>query len=446
MRQRPLDVGTVRVPFIHHRRERRAPTMRHMAPLETRAVVQRADRLLADRTAGATIEDQIMQICIVSMHIRADFAQQCDCLARQRHQVIVLRIELLRCLQLHPRRRHPPQRRRAIEILDLVPASAAYRGETDCGQCQEPRGAFHHRRDVDQLGRGEQLARVLDLEQCGVMLCRRWRCERATDDRRGILVNQVLRHRVGEYGRDPLTDAARSDQAAALLDDAQRVQDHRHGNRADRHRADRREDVALEARQDVAGVHFRPPRSHVRMPLAADVFESTSLAGLRKFASPGILAAAELLACLGASGPGGIERHLGNSADRQQLLLSAKPELHTERLPAGGRDVEVQAGLVEQLVGGRARPRGFHRGVGQHNMPRVTGASRPSVRPLLWEKTVAEERTLKPGEVVRHRSGGPDMAVVRVNSDGEVGCQWWNDHAQKFEYTNLPPVVLDSLE
>ncbi|WP_267904498.1 hypothetical protein [Sphingomonas aurantiaca] len=59
---------------------------------------------------------------------------------------------------------------------------------------------FHHRRDVDQLGRGEQRADLVDLEQRGVMLRRRGRGERAADDRRGILVDQVLRHRIGKDG------------------------------------------------------------------------------------------------------------------------------------------------------------------------------------------------------------------------------------------------------
>ena len=149
-----------------------------------------------------------------------------------------------------------------------------------------------------------------------MVLCRRWRGERAADDRRGILVDQVLRHCVCEYGRDPLADAAGRNQAAALLDDAQRVQDHRHGDRADRHRADRREHVALEARDYVAGMHFRPATAHVGMPLARNVFESTCLAGLPKFASSRILTTVELLAHLVTPGPGGIERHLGHCADR----------------------------------------------------------------------------------------------------------------------------------
>jgi hypothetical protein len=262
---------------------------------------------------------------------------------------------------------YPPKRRGPVEILDLLPARAAHCGEPDRGQCQESRRAFHHRRDVDQLGRGEQRADLVDLEQRGVMLRRRWRGERAAYDRRRILVDQVLRHRVGKYGRDPLTDAAGGDQAAALLDDAQRVQNHRHGDGADRHRADRREHVALEAAKHVAGMHFRPTRPHVGVPLARDMLESTSLTDLRNIAGPRILAAAELFARLVAPGPGGIERHLGHRADRQQLLLPAEAELHSERLPAGRSDVKVQAALVEQLVGGRARPRGFHRSVSQHS-------------------------------------------------------------------------------
>jgi ParB family chromosome partitioning protein len=40
--------------------------------------------------------------------------------------VVILGIELLRRRQLHPRRRHAPQRRRAVQILDLLPARAAH--------------------------------------------------------------------------------------------------------------------------------------------------------------------------------------------------------------------------------------------------------------------------------------------------------------------------------
>ena len=158
----------------------------------------------------------------------------------------------------------------------------------------------------EQLGRGEQLARVLDLEQRRVMLCRRWGSERAADDRRGILVDQILGHRIREHGRDPLANPTRRLEAAPVLDDPQRVQNHGNGHRADRHRADRWENVALERPEDVAGMHVRPAQPHMRVPLARDVIESTSLAGLRKFASPGILTAAELGAHLVAPGPGRI--------------------------------------------------------------------------------------------------------------------------------------------
>jgi hypothetical protein len=39
---------------------------------------------------------------------------------------------------------------------------------------------------------------------------------------------------------------------------------------------------------------------------------------------------------------------------RQQLLLPRHAKLHAERLPPGGRDIELQAALIEQLVSGRA--------------------------------------------------------------------------------------------
>ncbi len=71
-----------------------------------------------------------------------------------------------------------------------------------------------------------------------------------------------------------------------------------------------------------------------------------------------------------------VARHLGPLAYREQLLLACEPEAPAKRLAAGRRDEQVQPALVGDLVGGRARPRGFHRGVRQHMTIRTRGAAR----------------------------------------------------------------------
>jgi hypothetical protein len=56
----------------------------------------------------------------------------------------------------------------------------------------------------------------------------------------------------------------------------------------------------------------------------------------------------------------------------QQQTFRFRPRADVPLAPgpkARRRDVEVQAALVRELVGGRARPRGFRRSVGQHRNP-----------------------------------------------------------------------------
>jgi len=48
--------------------------------------------------------------------------------------------------------------------------------------------------------------------------------------------------------------------------------------------------------------------------------------------------------------------------------------------------------------------------------------------------------TLKPGDVVLLKSGGPSMTVVSVD-EGEIGCVWIGDGGELFRET-LPHVAL----
>jgi hypothetical protein len=195
-----------------------------------------------------------------------------------------------------------------------------------------------------------------------MILRRRRRGERPADGRGRILIDQVLSHRIGKHCRHPLAYATRRLETAARFDAAQRVEDNRDGYHADRHRAERREGVALEAGKDVGRVNVRPAPMLVRMPLARPMLESTSPAGRGGISRARIHTAAELLARLVATGPSCVQRHLGNGTDRQQLLFAVETKLYSERHSACWHDVKVEAALVEPLVGGRARPDADNKG------------------------------------------------------------------------------------
>ena len=52
--------------------------------------------------------------------------------------------------------------------------------------------------------------------------------------------------------------------------------------------------------------------------------------------------------------------------------------------------------------------------------------------------------TIKPGDVVLLKSGGPSMTVVSVDED-EIGCVWTGDDGEPFRET-FPPIALDPAE
>ena len=85
-----------------------------------------------------------------------------------------------------------------------------------------------------------------------MMLRRRQRGERPADGRSRILVDQALCHRIGKHSRDPLAYATHCLQTAAVLDASKRAEDDGNSYRADWHRSDRREYVALEAGKESA--------------------------------------------------------------------------------------------------------------------------------------------------------------------------------------------------
>jgi len=49
--------------------------------------------------------------------------------------------------------------------------------------------------------------------------------------------------------------------------------------------------------------------------------------------------------------------------------------------------------------------------------------------------------SIKPGNVVLLKSGGPSMTVVSVDED-EIGCVWIGDDGELFRET-FPPIALD---
>ncbi len=52
--------------------------------------------------------------------------------------------------------------------------------------------------------------------------------------------------------------------------------------------------------------------------------------------------------------------------------------------------------------------------------------------------------SIKPGDVVLLKSGGPSMTVVSVGED-EIGCIWIGDEGEPFRET-FPPIALDMVE
>lgn len=41
----------------------------------------------------------------------------------------------------------------------------------------------------------------------------------------------------------------------------------------------------------------------------------------------------------------------------------------------------------------------------------------------------------QPGDVVKLKSGGPAMVVVKVSDS--VGCRWWNGASNTYDYTSV---------
>ena len=102
------------------------------------------------------------------------------------------------------------------------------------------------------------------------------------------------------------------------------------------------------------------------MPRARCGLEGGRPFGLRRIANSGILASVDLGPGAIARGARLVERHLGIAAEDERLLAAGDPTAAPLRLQPVRRNEEVQAAGVGQLVGSRTRPRGFHRGVGQH--------------------------------------------------------------------------------
>jgi hypothetical protein len=76
-----------------------------------------------------------------------------------------------------------------------------------------------------------------------------------------------------EHAGDPLAQPAGGLDPAALLDLQQQLEHGLGVDRARLERADRREDVALEARQDVGGMLGRPPRRSPLVPAPGELLE-----------------------------------------------------------------------------------------------------------------------------------------------------------------------------
>lgn len=54
----------------------------------------------------------------------------------------------------------------------------------------------------------------------------------------------------------------------------------------------------------------------------------------------------------------------------------------------------------------------------------------------------------KPGDVVKLKSGGPKMTVAKIDNDGSVDCEWFDEknipQVRAFTATSLEPYVSPS--
>ena len=56
---------------------------------------------------------------------------------------------------------------------------------------------------------------------------------------------------------------------------------------------------------------------------------------------------------------------------------------------------------------------------------------------------MADEQNFKPGDIVRLRSGGPQMTIIWVNTE-EAGCNYWNSGTNSFGFESFVFAALET--
>jgi len=236
------------------------------------AIEQIADGIIAHRLVpmAVTGKDQIS-----TAGQREKSSQDLDTLRSQRHEMIAADLCLSLVTAFHSNGRDAPERRLAVQIFKFVPLRSANLIRSNGCQRQQPQGQPRGRpreiafRIVDHLAQRREVGdrRLTALEQGlehGAQLLGR------------ILVDETGGDRMDEHCRDTLANALCGLDCASTLDGLEHLKDLRRRQLGNRQVPDRREYVAFEAAQHVAGVDAGPLPLGIIVPDTRDTLECLS--------------------------------------------------------------------------------------------------------------------------------------------------------------------------
>jgi hypothetical protein len=212
------------------------------------------------------------------MQLRSDV----DGLARQRDDVLGRGIRLADLGQLHPRRRDPPQPARSPSRLILEPSisaqRAAQRRQAHGRQREESRRQLVHNRRLERVDVGAAGASSLESVIAG---CGTW-TGRGLSSSLIRAAGSELQICNGMPNRNTPEIRSRSRRAVSMRPRSSTFSSSSSTSWASIERgairADRREDVALEAGEDVGRMLRRPPRRSPLVPAPGELLEGVDIA------------------------------------------------------------------------------------------------------------------------------------------------------------------------